>query len=439
MYLAVDDTDSRQGMCTTYLLTEIIIRSGLDLIGYPSLVRLNPAIEHKTRGNGALCANLGLGIGNPKKIGNFSGKALMAYSRGESGSHVNDLLDLANEVVGEMAELDEIETNPGIVVSEKKFDPSFYWKAVREEISLPQAEEFISQQGGAFRKIKNGRGIIGSAAAISWPGKDVTYEFISYRYPSVEPVDLETKISAAITADQIHGSFNNIDRMNRYAAIFPKERTPVVFGVRGTVPEALLIAAPNIIEKNRIRTDRSILYRTNQATDDHIISDPELLLPGRSYSIEGNIIWGAYSIIGGHYFAYLEHHNNGVKIAAFEPTKEFRAVFSQLAPGDRVRVFGTYRGDCLNVEKMEIKAVSSLFQRIPPLCSECGEKMHSKGHNDYRCNKCGSRSTIPFYRHEKRSIEPGLYDVPVIARRHLSRPFEMGYAMSDITETEVPA
>ena len=32
MYIAVDDTDSREGMCTTYLLSEIIIRIGNNVI-----------------------------------------------------------------------------------------------------------------------------------------------------------------------------------------------------------------------------------------------------------------------------------------------------------------------------------------------------------------------------------------------------------------------
>ena len=64
LYLGVDDTDSLRGMCTTFLATELVrdLREW-DLIGYPRLVRLNPNIPWKTRGNGAICLRLGAGRG----------------------------------------------------------------------------------------------------------------------------------------------------------------------------------------------------------------------------------------------------------------------------------------------------------------------------------------------------------------------------------------
>ncbi len=439
MYIAVDDTDSRKGMCTTYVLSEIILRSGLDLIGYPSLVRLNPAIEHKTRGNGALIANLGKGKGEPRKIGSSHGSWIFSYPGEETSANGRELMDLASEIIGEIAELQEEETNPGIVASEKKFDPSFYWKAVREEVTIAEAERFINQQGGSFRKVKNGRGIIGSAAAISWPGSNVTYEVLNYRFPSGESIGSERKMGAAVMADGIEGSFNNIDHSNNYAAIFPKERTPVVFGVRGTDPDALLNGCNRIIEEYSIGVDRSILFSTNQATDDHIIKDPVNLLPGHSYSIEGTIAGNVCAIKGGHYFTYLQYGNSGIKLAAFEPTKEFRKVFSSLAIGDRVCVYGTYKDNCLNVEKMRVITVSSLYSKAPPVCPKCDGVTHSKGHNDYRCNQCGYRSSMAVYRLKERGISPGLYDVPVIARRHLSRPFAMRNHETKELEREVSA
>lgn len=439
MYIAVDDTDSRKGMCTTYVLSEIIRSSGLDLIGYPSLVRLNPSIEHKTRGNGALCANLGHGTGTAIKIGNFNGVDLLCYPQGESSCLGSELMDLASEIVNGMAELDENDTNPGIVASEFKFDSSFYWKAVRDEISIQQAEKFIMQQGGSFRKVKNGRGIIGSAAAISWPGTKVTYELLSYKYPSGSANDSESKLAAAIMANRIKGSFNNIDQRNSYAAIFPRERTPVVFGVRGTDPAALSSEVPKIIVETGLNIERSLLYVTNQATDDHIIMDPDQLKQGSSYSLEGTLKSQAYSIEGGHYFVSMEYGNLELNVAAFEPTKEFREVFSKLAPGDRIRVYGTFKDNCLNVEKMEVKAVSGIYKRMTPECSECGGMMYSKGHKDYRCRYCGHRDSMPFYRREQRQIQPGRYDVPVMARRHLSRPFELDFPTGRDMSVEVPA
>ena len=78
MYLGVDDTDSVKGMCTTYLATELIREfDELDLIGNPRLVRLNPNVPWKTRGNGAVALKFGKGRGKPKVIGMMKAKELI--------------------------------------------------------------------------------------------------------------------------------------------------------------------------------------------------------------------------------------------------------------------------------------------------------------------------------------------------------------------------
>ena len=80
MYVAVDDTDSVKGNCTTFLATEIIKElSDLDLIGNPRLVRLNPAVPWKTRGNGSLVMRFGKGIGGRRRIGMLDGKDFCCY------------------------------------------------------------------------------------------------------------------------------------------------------------------------------------------------------------------------------------------------------------------------------------------------------------------------------------------------------------------------
>ncbi|TLZ73059.1 MAG: hypothetical protein E6K14_06040 [Methanobacteriota archaeon] len=47
LWIGVDDTDSLQGMCTTFLATELVteLTKDRDLIGYPRLVRLNPNVR----------------------------------------------------------------------------------------------------------------------------------------------------------------------------------------------------------------------------------------------------------------------------------------------------------------------------------------------------------------------------------------------------------
>ena len=54
MFCGIDDTDSKFGMCTTYIAAKMIRDLKLKLIGFPKLIRLNPNIPFKTRGNGAV-------------------------------------------------------------------------------------------------------------------------------------------------------------------------------------------------------------------------------------------------------------------------------------------------------------------------------------------------------------------------------------------------
>ena len=51
--------------------------------------------------------------------------------------------------------------------------------------------------------------------------------------------------------------------------------------------------------------------------------------------------------------------------------------------------------------------------------------MKSKGAGQgYKCIKCGNRSNHPRLKKKKRDIKTGFYEVPVCARRHLSKPLK---------------
>ena len=57
LHIGIDDTDSPDGMCTTYLASQIINEfeaNGIELADYPRLIRLNPFARFKTRGNGGV-------------------------------------------------------------------------------------------------------------------------------------------------------------------------------------------------------------------------------------------------------------------------------------------------------------------------------------------------------------------------------------------------
>ena len=424
MFLAFDDTDSRRGMCTTYLMAKFLQETGFAVKGFPRLVRLNPNISYKTRGNGALGVQIGIhGSGTRTVIGLFNGHPIYSYENVEEIQDSCILMKEAVTLVQEYSELNEDNTNPGIVVMEAPLNSDFYSKALSEEITIEEAEIKLRDVGANFVKIKNGRGIIGSAAAISWPMNSVTYECIAYRYPRGKPISHERKIEIAEYANTIPGTFNNIDRDNDYAAIFPKERTPVIYGLRSRFHEGLLNFSNELDAAFGILPESKILYVTNQGTDDHIVADPQSIRELGSYSVQGRIMENPEVIQGGHYFTTLLYRGSGIRIAAFEPTKSFRRIFSSLRIGDEIRVYGSYVNGSLHVEKMQILDLSRQFIRYPPICSRCGERMHTRGRDDFRCPSCGAKARHPDYVQVERKLSPGLYDVPVMARRHLSRPF----------------
>ncbi len=418
-------------MCTTFLATEIIKESGLDLIGYPRLVRLNPNIGYKTRGNGAVVLRLGKGRGQHTVAGSTDGRQLLSFSSEEGEQERADLLELTRSLISEYAEMDCSNTNPGMVVSSSPLPVDLYGMAVRKEITMEDALKVLKKGGAMYSGFKNRRGIIGAASALSWSGKRRTFEALAYKFPRPMDMPAELKMDAARALELgFPDTFNNIDERNLHPAIFPSAKTPVLYGIRGLEPANLLKAVDLLDVEFGIRGERHIIFETNQATDDHIISDPGEMAPLSSYSVSGEITGMPFSIRGGHVFARMRWMAGSVLIAAFEPTKEFRGFVKNLRPGDRIRAWGSYDRGTLKLEKAELFTVARYFRRGQPFCDGCGKLMKTHGRNDFRCSTCGSRKRMPEYREEARSVLPGKEEVPVCARRHLSMPIKLERQLS---------
>src|SRR5713226_6471789 len=137
LWIGVDDTDSLQGMCTTFLATEIVrdLTGDFDLIGYPRLVRLNPNIPWKTRGNGAICIRIGKGEGIPRLVGEFSGRPILSFPRGRTPHDTTEVTHRVASLVEKWSRFDDPSTNPAFAVLHRKPTPSLYWKAVRGIVS----------------------------------------------------------------------------------------------------------------------------------------------------------------------------------------------------------------------------------------------------------------------------------------------------------------
>ena len=133
-----------------------------------------------------------------------------------------------------------------------------------------------------------------------------------------------------------------------------------------------------------------------------------------------------YTIEGGHVIFKIKDSTGEIDCAAYEPTKEFRRIIRQLVEGDIVEVYGGVRQKPLtiNIEKIKINFLEKQNVKVEnPICPACGKHMKSKGKDQgFKCKNCGTKSDKPKIKEKHREIKLGLYEVPVCARRHLSKP-----------------
>jgi len=424
--LGFDDTDSPDGMCTTYLA--ILMLGALkdyDLLGPPRLVRLNPNVPWKTRGNAAICLPLGVGHGRQHVCGEQDGREIVWYESGEA-VEPGDVLEIAAEVLKGFAHFDCHSTNPGLVVTRDRPSSSLYWRAVRGVVTLRSVESELARAGAKWVKYKNGRGVIGAAAAVSWRPRDRTWEVITYRAKERIGRVREVDPSSVIDMDKnTRWTFNNYDFENDHVAICPGSACPVLFGIRGDSSEELLEARLMIRGE---APDRWLLFMTNQGTDDHISKKRiSALNPGDSVQVTARVVGLPENIPGGHVVVRLSDGSE-IDAAFYEPSRGLRSAARALIPGDEVTVHGSVRTAprSLNVEKMRIvRLVEQKTKTGNPICASCGKRMGSLGHGKgYRCKRCGSKA-LPEAAEQMlvpRSVATGWYEPPVSSRRHLHKP-----------------
>ena len=171
------------------------------------------------------------------------------------------------------------------------------------------------------------------------------------------------------------------------------------------------------------------MFETNQGTDNHLQKKQIVQIqPFESVITEGSIVVNPFTIQGGHVLFTLKDATGTISCAAYEPTKEFRNIVRGLHIGDNIEVYGGVREYPLtiNLEKFEVKHLTTLRVKTEnPVCLTCNKHMKSKGtEQGYKCIKCGKTSSNPIIQEKPRTITKGFYEVPVCARRHLSKPLK---------------
>lgn len=429
MLIGLDDTDSSAGMCTTYLAA--VLADELKAFGavadFPFLIRLNPTIPYKTRGNAALGLEVTL----------FEDTALTRAA----------LVAFVSASIQKYADVDCEQTNPGAVfLFEEAFEAAkpllhdFFQKAVTDVIEISEATAILSRfesnmPTSVFHfSLKNGRGLIGALAvcgALLNPPQQMTYEYLAYRMPekcgrfySERFVDSESLILADRHTTPHTWDTVDFSKKNKpFPVCVPSSPDPVLYGIRGSSPEAVEKAARFVLSEEG---ERFQIFKTNQGTDAHLIFGEVFssAQPLHSYIFEGTVHSAAETFEGGHVvFRLADSFGNLLSCAAFEPTGGFRHVIRQLLPGDAVRVYGSFKNETLNLEKIKVLQLAERFGFQNPLCPVCGKRMESAGAGQgFRCRPCKTNAAAKLKISIPRTISCGYYEVPPSARRHLSKP-----------------
>jgi len=411
--VGLDDTDSPNGMCTTFLCYKIVKfleKQNIEFVDFPYLIRFNPNIPWKTRGNGAV--RLTIRTKNPKKIKEKITQFVANYSDTKNGA------------------------NPGLVFFQSKEIPASFHKfsklALWKLISRKHAKQFVSENNIESFYLGNGQGLVGAISAVGYKFSDHTFELLSYRKKSQfgkkrSISENSVKKMQSVTFPETFSSYDNeSDRV----LITPHGPDPVFYGIRGETVKSV-VRASTIVNTDE-KLDGYMVFKSNQGTGDHLKNELKIndLKPYTSGFFVGEVCSKPVTEQGGHVFFSIQVKDGKIRCAVYKPTK-ITKIAQDLITGDKIQIGGGIRkasknyGRILNVEFLHVLQLAKHNLTTNPTCRKCNKRMKSKGSKQgFECAKCGNRSFSKTTLEIPRKIQCKLYIPSVSAHRHLTRPYQ---------------
>lgn len=398
-WLGIDDTDHLDGGCTTFSMFEIIqnLPKQYDYQNV-SLVRLYPFAKRRTRGNAALAVEI---------VGEDYTELMKFLDR-----YWNDkLLPLAGMISNSKSSLrEQSPTDPGMVWFDNKPDEQFYWNCVTQEIDMSKVPKAAKSWGG--------HGRIGATAAVSWPGKIHTFEAITWRRQdavaakSPRIVDLD-KLN---DVDENPDTFMSRDLRTNSVLISPRGNCPVLFGLRAKTYNSARSSCEYLINSdNTENVVGYLIFRTNQATDDHLGNDKHGTV--KEVTIKRR---GSTKVLC----------QNGDVLMAFAESGDVKLLAQWLKPSDKISYNGLVSSDdAIHLERLKITESARL--KVRPKCEECQTTLKSMGKNQpLRCPKCKKRFPQSWNLVERYPPFNGWVQPPEDSMRHLAKPLDWHDAKS---------
>jgi len=418
LHIGLDDTDSTKGGCTTYLtavLIEKLKKFNVNFLDYPGLIRLNPNVQWKTRGNGALCIRFTFDEQFEEEI---KETAIALWEQ--------------HSAVGEKG------TDPGIVFYKNASIPaelkSYAKKTETEVVKLTEALALIKKLGAEALGCNSCRGIIGALASIGETlDCDHTYELIAYRIADNLGTKRLVDEASIFEMDKQTApyTFNNVDTEKGRVIITPRGPDPILFGIRGETPEIVKKAFGIVRPLEPV--ERWVVFRSNQGTDAHLrqIQNLSQIEPYCSIIAKGTVSKAPKIVPLRHIIFSIKDTTAEVDCAAYEPTGDLRKIARELKVGDGIEVYGAVHKATatkpltINLEKIKVLSLVNRTQTENPLCPNCSKRLKSMGKNQgLRCEKCGNKYA-DLKKKEKiipRELKVGLYVTSTRSQRHLTKP-----------------
>jgi len=413
LHIGIDDTDSPKGMCTTFLsykIVKFLERQKIEFVDFPSLIRFNPNIPWRTRGNGAV--RLTIRTKNPEKIKNKITQFVTSYSDTKNGA------------------------NPGLVFFQNKQIPVSFNKfsklALCKLISRKHAKQFVSENNIESFYLGNGQGLVGAIGAIGYKFLDHTFELLCYRKKS--QFGKKRKISKSsvknMQSTTFPETFSSYDKENDRVLITPHGPDPVFYGIRGETVKSV-VRASTIVDVDE-KLDGYMVFKSNQGTGDHLKNELEVddLKPYTSGFLVGEVCSKPVTERGGHVFFSIQVGDKKIRCGVYKQTK-ITKIAQDLIPGDKIRLGGGIRKASknyervLNVEFLDFIKLEKNILLTNPTCKTFNKKMKSKGNRQgFECFRCGNKSFSKSSLEITRKIQCKLYLPAISAHRHLTRPYQ---------------
>ena len=304
LHIGIDDTDSPKGMCTTFLsykIVKFLEKQEIQFMDFPSLIRFNPNIPWKTRGNGAV--RLVIKTKNPKKIKNKIIQFVTNYSDTKNGA------------------------NPGLVFYQNKEIPSSFHKfsklALWKLISRKQAKRFVLENNMESFYLGNGQGLVGAISAIGYEFFDHTFELLYYRKKSQfgKKRCINKNSVKKMQDTTFPETFSSYDNDNDRVLITPHGPDPVFCGIRGETVKSV-VRASTIMSTDE-KFDGYMVFKSNQGTGDHLNNELQIndLRPFTSGFLVGEVCGKPVTEQGGHVFFSIQVKDQEIRCAVYKPTK----------------------------------------------------------------------------------------------------------------------